>query len=70
MTSITQTPTPARPAPATARMGTAADWIAHFHANADRNLSPEQLIADDAPEVLVKDPAVIKAYLGEETSFA
>ena len=29
-----------------------------------------ELIADDAPEVLVKDPAVIKAYLGEETSFA
>ncbi|MGZ3288064.1 MAG: ABC transporter ATP-binding protein C-terminal domain-containing protein, partial [Xanthobacteraceae bacterium] len=23
-----------------------------------------------APEVLVKDPAVIKAYLGEETSLA
>jgi branched-chain amino acid transport system ATP-binding protein len=29
-----------------------------------------ELIADDAPEVLVKDPAVIKAYLGEETSLA
>jgi len=29
-----------------------------------------ELIADAAPEVLVKDPAVIKAYLGEETSLA
>jgi len=29
-----------------------------------------ELIADDAPEVLVKNPAVIKAYLGEETSLA
>ncbi|MBF4618264.1 ferritin-like domain-containing protein [Clavibacter sp. VKM Ac-2873] len=25
-------------------MATAADWIAHFHANADRHLTPEQLI--------------------------
>jgi branched-chain amino acid transport system ATP-binding protein len=29
-----------------------------------------ELIADAAPEVLVKDPAVIKTYLGEETSLA
>jgi branched-chain amino acid transport system ATP-binding protein len=29
-----------------------------------------ELIADGAPSALAKDPAVIKAYLGEETSFA
>lgn len=28
------------------------------------------LIADAAPDVVAKDPAVIKAYLGEDTSFA
>jgi branched-chain amino acid transport system ATP-binding protein len=29
-----------------------------------------ELIADGAPETLARDPAVIKAYLGEETSLA
>ena len=29
-----------------------------------------ELIADGPPETLARDPAVIKAYLGEETSFA
>jgi branched-chain amino acid transport system ATP-binding protein len=29
-----------------------------------------QIIADDAPERIARNPAVIKAYLGEDTSFA
>ena len=68
MTSITHTPTPARPAPATARMGTAADWIAHFHANADRHLSPEQLIADDAPSPM--DARTRRAFVRSFQRFA
>nr|WP_316303377.1 hypothetical protein [Clavibacter michiganensis] len=68
MTSITQTPTPARPAAATARMGTAADWIAHFHANADRHLTPEQLIPSGTPSPL--DARTRRAFVRSFQRFA
>ncbi|WP_317232450.1 ferritin-like domain-containing protein [Clavibacter capsici] len=68
MTSITQTPTPARPTAAIARMGTAADWIAHFHANAERHLTPEELIPTGTPSPM--DARTRRAFVRSFQRFA
>ena len=51
-------------------------WVEHV-LHAIMNAAPRiivldrgKLIADGAPETLAKDPEVIKAYFGEEVSFA
>ncbi|MFT2753433.1 ferritin-like domain-containing protein [Clavibacter sp. Sh2088] len=71
MTSITRTETlpDARTSTVgTARMATAAGWIAHFHANADRHLSPEELIPDDAPSPM--DARTRRAFVRSFQRFA
>jgi branched-chain amino acid transport system ATP-binding protein len=56
--------------------GISVIWVEHV-LNAIMNAAPRimvldqgKLIADDTPEKLAKDPSVIKAYFGEEMSFA
>ncbi len=56
--------------------GTTVIWVEHV-LHAIMNAAPRiivldrgKLIADGAPETLAKDPEVIKAYFGEEVSFA
>ncbi|WP_440695225.1 ferritin-like domain-containing protein [Clavibacter nebraskensis] len=71
MTSITHTETlpDARPSTGgTARMATAAGWIAHFHANADRHLTPAELIPDDAPSPM--DVRTRRAFVRSFQRFA
>ncbi|WP_414171939.1 ferritin-like domain-containing protein [Clavibacter tessellarius] len=71
MTSITPStahPDPLPHAAGTTRMSTAVDWIAHFHANADRHLSPEQLIPGDAPSPM--DARTRRAFVRSFQRFA
>jgi hypothetical protein len=71
MTSITHTETlpDARTSTGgTARMATAADWIAHFHANADRHLTPEELIPSDTSSPM--DARTRRAFVRSFQRFA
>jgi hypothetical protein len=71
MTSITQStahPDPRPHAASATRMATAADWIAHFHANADRHLTPEQLIPSGTPSPL--DARTRRAFVRSFQRFA
>jgi hypothetical protein len=71
MTSITQTETPPDPRPSTTgppRMATAAEWIGHFHRNAERHLAPEELIPADVPSPL--DARTRRAFVRSFQRFA
>ncbi|WP_445442628.1 ferritin-like domain-containing protein [Clavibacter sp. km1a] len=52
----------------TPRMATAVDWIAHFHANAERHLAPEELIPAGAPSSL--DGRTRRAFVRSFQRFA
>jgi hypothetical protein len=54
--------------PGTPRMATAVDWIAHFHANAERHLAPEELIPAGAPSPL--DARTRRAFVRSFQRFA
>jgi hypothetical protein len=71
MTSITQRtaqPDPRASTGGTARMGNAADWIAHYHRNADRHLTPQELIPDGAPSPI--DARTRRAFVRSFQRFA
>jgi hypothetical protein len=71
MTSITQSTAHPGPRPrtdGTTRMANAVDWIAHFHANADRHQTPEELIPDDAPSPM--DARTRRAFVHSFQRFA
>ncbi|WP_233548882.1 ferritin-like domain-containing protein [Clavibacter lycopersici] len=71
MTSITQRTTPSHDRPSADqphRMGTAADWVARFHRNADRHLTPEELIPDGAPSPM--DARTRRAFVRSFQRFA